>query len=317
MRPSQKENTNIQTGIILSFICLLLLGIMPIISNSRPQEIDALQFTLFLSIWQLIFAGPVFLFEYKTSNRGIFTSGTEVQTRNKTGLILLLTGALFSLSTFLYVFSIERAGTVSASIAIQSYPLFVILMETLFLNKRKSKAELFFTILLVLSLYYLGTQGTWRIAGISFWFLLALSVPLIWSVAHLLLKDVLNNTPITPAQVTFFRVLISSIILFVVSGSLSGLDRLGELLIDPVFMIFAAAMGFVYYLELIIWFYAVKFVDVSVAGSITTPWPAVTALLAVLFLNESIQAYQWIALGFVVLCIYGILISGKKKRQMD
>ena len=311
-----KEKGNVQLGIIFSFICLLLLGIMPIISNSRPQEIDALQFTLFLSIWQLIFAGPVFLLEYKISNRGIFTPGTEVQTRNRTGLILILTGGLFSLSTFLYVFSIERAGTVSASIAIQSYPLFVILMESLFLNKRKSKAELFFTILLVLSLYYLGTLGTWRIAGISFWLLLALSVPLIWSVAHLLLKDVLNNTPITPAQVTFFRVLISSVILLLVSGSLTGLDRLGELLTDPVMMFYAGAMGFVYYLELIIWFYAVKHVDVSVAGSITTPWPAVTALLAVIFLNESIQTYQWIALGFVVFCIYGILISGKKKRQM-
>ncbi|MHA2365400.1 MAG: hypothetical protein ACXAC7_15690 [Candidatus Hodarchaeales archaeon] len=45
---------NKQLGIFLSFVSLLLLGILSIISNSRPLELNALDYTLYLSIWQLI-----------------------------------------------------------------------------------------------------------------------------------------------------------------------------------------------------------------------------------------------------------------------
>ena len=44
-------------------------------------------------------------------------------------------------------------------------------------------------------------------------------------------------------------------------------------------------LGLVYYLELIFWFYAVRHIDVSVASSITVPWPALTMVLAVLVLG--------------------------------
>jgi len=306
-------NRNLRTGVGLSFVSLLLLGLMPIISNSRPMEIGALNFTLYLSIWQLIFAAPVFLIEYKSSDRGIFKADISSSLKKKSGVIMLTTGAMFGLSTFLYVLSLEKAGTVSASVAIQSYPLFVILWETLFLKKKKNRAELFFTFLLLVSLYYLGTNGTWLIDGLSYWFLFALSVPLIWSVAHLLIKDVLDNTPITPTQVTLFRVFTSAIMICTIAVISNGLNPVMKLMSDFRFQLFAAAMGFVYYLELINWFYAVKYVDVSVASSITTPWPAVTLILAVTFLHESIELYQVIALIIVSICVYGILFSGKYK----
>ncbi len=73
-------------------------------------------------------------------------------------------------------------------------------------------------------------------------------------------------------------------------------------------------MGFVYYLELIVWFYAVRHVDVSVASSITTPWPVVTMVLAGIFLQETIVGYQVVAMAFVAISIYGLLYAGKKKR---
>ena len=78
---------------------------------------------------------------------------------------------------------------------------------------------------------------------------------------------------------------------------------------------YAAAMGLVYYLELVNWFYAVKHVDVSVASSITTPWPVVTVILAIIFLHESIEIHQVVTLVIVFISVYGILLSGKKKRD--
>ncbi|MHA2174376.1 MAG: hypothetical protein ACXABI_06070, partial [Candidatus Hodarchaeales archaeon] len=74
--PVEKTNTrkvnsfrpNKQKGIILSFVSLLLLGILPIISNSRPQALNALNFSFYLSFWQLVCALPLLFVE---SNQGI------------------------------------------------------------------------------------------------------------------------------------------------------------------------------------------------------------------------------------------------------
>jgi len=307
--------SNIKTGIILSFVSLILLGIMPIISNSRPMEIGALNFALYLSVWQLIVAAPVLLIEYRYANRGILDADLSGRLKRKTVLIILATGALFGVSTFVYVLALEKAGTVSASIAIQAYPLFAILWETIFLNRKKTTAELLFTFLLIVGLYYLGTNGTWLIEGLSYWFIFALSVPFIWSVAHVIIKEVLDKTPITPAQVTFFRVLVSVIVLFTMSVTINGLSQVAHLMENNIFQMYAAAMGLVYYLELVNWFYAVKHVDVSVASSITTPWPVVTVILAIIFLHESIEIHQVVTLVIVFISVYGILLSGKKKRD--
>ena len=72
-------------------------------------------------------------------------------------------------------------------------------------------------------------------------------------------------------------------------------------------------MGLVYFLELIVWFYAVQHIDVSLASSITTPWPALTMVLAVIFLGNSVEIYQVVALVIVVACIYGLTLAGLRK----
>ncbi len=275
------------------------------------MEIDALSFALYLSIWQLIFSVPVLFLELKHHDQGIFDVNLPGALKKKSISIILVTGILFGVSTFAYVLSMEKAGAVSAAIAIQAYPLFAILWESLFLNRKKSIGELFFTMFLIAGLFYLATGGTWKVEGFSYWFLFALSVPFIWSVAHVIIKEVLDKTPITPAQVTFFRVSISAILLLIISISVNGLSYVLALLGNPVFQIFAAVMGFVYYLELINWFYAVKHVDVSVASSITTPWPVVTMMLAILFLEETIKNYQVITMIVTLISVYGLILAGK------
>lgn len=300
-------------GIILAFVCLFILGFMPIISNSRPLEFGALSFAFFLSAWQLLFSLPLFLKELASSNRGIFDANLPAGLKRKTIIIILLTGIIFGLSTYVYVLAIEKAGAVSAAIAIQAYPLFAILWETLFLKKRKTPLELAFTFLLLGALYYLATSGTWQITGFSFWFVFALAIPFLWSVAHVIIKQVLDKTPITPAQVTFFRVLISTVFLLVVLLTVAGPGAILRDMGNFDFQKFALLMGLVYYLELINWFYAVRYIDVSVASSITVPAPALTMALAILFLNEKVETYQLITLAIIILSVYGLLFAGKRK----
>ncbi len=302
---------NKQTGILLAFTSLLLLGMLPVISNGRPAGLNALNFAFYLSFWQLICSLPLLFSEYRNNTHGIFTKKLPVRLRNRTVIIILLTGLIFGLSTYVYVLSVEKAGTVSAIIAIQAYPLFAILWESIFFNKKKRKAELIFTFLLIAALYYLGTQGSWKIEGLSLWFLLALAVPFLWSIAHVIIKNTLDTTPITPVQVTFFRVFISAIFLLIVLISVNGINSVINGMSVVNFQISAFTMGFVYYLELISWFYAVKHIDVSLASSITTPTPLITMLLAAIFLQETIQSFQLASFLVVLMSLYGILYFAK------
>ncbi|MHA1989659.1 MAG: DMT family transporter [Candidatus Hodarchaeales archaeon] len=318
-KDNNKYNTffspNRRFGIILSFFSLFLLGVLPIISNSRPQELDALNYTLYLSLWQLICSIPLVTFELNSSSKGLFSKTVPTDLKKKVLRIMFVTGLIFLVATFLYVLSFEKAGTINAAIAMQAYPLFSILWETIFLNKKKNKQELGFTLILIIGIVYLGTNGTWQLENLSIWFILALSVPLLWSIAHVTIKNTLDNSPITPGQVTFIRVLIASVFLFFIAVFTNGSESVVEGLFTFSFQIFAFLMGLVFYLELVNWFYAVKHVDVSVASSITTPTPVVTMVLAILLLGESIEVYQLITMVVVFISLYGLLYYGKEAKK--
>ena len=307
---------NRRMGILLSFISLLLLGILPIISNSRPSALNALKFAFYLSLWELICSIPLFFVELRKKKSGIFQKTLTLEIKKRTFLVMGVTSIIFSASTFLYVLAFETAGTVSAAIAIQAYPLFSVLMEFLLFRKKKKVNELLFTLLMLVGIYFLGTEGTWLINGFSPWFALALIVPFLWSIAHVTIKNTLDTSPITPNQVTFFRVLVSTIILFFLNLVLYGGNNLFKGLFNLEFQIFGFIMGLVYYVELVNWFYAVKHVEVSVASTITTPTPIITLILAVFLINESVEVFEVIALLIVLISLYGILWSGKAKRKI-
>lgn len=303
---------NRNMGVSLSFISLFLLGVLPIISNSRPSALNALNFAFYLSLWELICSLPFFLYELINQKKGIFKNSIDSRIRKKSFMVMGTTGIIFSISTFFYVFAFETAGTISAAIALQTYPLFSIIMEFILFKKKKQFGELIFTLILIIGIYYLGTEGTWLIEGFSPWFALALIVPFLWSIAHVIIKNTLDTSPITPNQVTFFRVLISSALLFFISSTIHGISNVFEGLMNLEFQLFGFLMGIVYYLELVNWFYAVKHVDVSVASTITTPSPIITLIFAYFILRESVELYQIIAMIIVFVSLYGLIWSGRK-----
>ncbi|MEM8575864.1 MAG: EamA family transporter [Pseudomonadota bacterium] len=93
-----------------------------------------------------------------------------------------------------------------------------------------------------------------------------------------------------------------------------GSDRLAEG-VSAIPQLASVVMGFVYLLELIVWFYAVRHIDVSLASSITTPWPALTMVLAVALLGDRVEIHQIIALAAVVACIYGLTLASLRKAR--
>jgi len=299
-------------GVALAFVCLGILGAMPILSNARPAGFDGLTFAIWLTAWQLIASLPLLVVELATTRRGVHAERTHPARWGRVGAIGLATGAMFGLSTYMYVVAAEKAGAISMVIALQAYPLFAMLWEALFLGKRKSRAELFFTLLMIAALVYLTTGGTFRIAGISWWSAFALGIPLLWSVAHILLRQVLVTTKVTPNQVTVSRLVISGACLLLLHAAFGAPGALAAGLGDFAFQKAAFIMGVAYYLELILWFYAMRHIDVSVASSVTVPAPAVTMLISVFVLGEDVARYQVVAMGLIAVGMYGLLLAGKR-----
>ena len=137
--------------------------------------------------------------------------------------------------------------------------------------------------MMLLALVYLTTEGTFRVADISWWSAFALGIPLIWSIAHILLRQVLTTTTITPNQVTISRLVVSGAFLLLLASSSARPARSSTAFTAYDFQKAAIILGVAYYLELILWFYAMRHIDVSLASSVTVPAPAVTMLLSVVF----------------------------------
>jgi drug/metabolite transporter (DMT)-like permease len=170
-----------------------------------------------------------------------------------------------------------------------------------------------FTLVIAASMVYLGTQGTWHLSTISSGFWLALVVPLLWSIAHVIIKEMMIAAAITPSEVIVTRVLIAALLLGFACLLIQGLDSLLTTAMNWKFQLVALLMGFAYYLELLSWFTAVKYIDVSKGASITAPAPAVTVLLALVFLGQELHDYQITALVLVVGSVVGVIRYGGKE----
>jgi drug/metabolite transporter (DMT)-like permease len=302
-------------GIQLSLLCLLILGVLPIIATVRTNDGNALAFAFWLSFWQLAFAAPVYLVQRKRAQvAGALHKSAGAFSRIHTWALVLLTGVLFGAATFAYVLAVDQTGPVTFAVAVQAYPLFALLWEALFLGRRKSTVEITLTLVIAGSMVYLGTQGTWHLSTISSGFWLALVVPLLWSIAHVIIKEMMNAAAITPSEVIVTRVLIATLLLGFAGLFMQGSGGLLATGMNWKFQWVAFLMGFAYYLELFSWFTAVKYIDVSKGASITAPAPAVTVLLALVLLGQELHDYQITALVLVVGSVVGLIRYGRKEK---
>ena len=69
------------TGISLAVVCLCILGVMPIIANSRPDDFSALGFAFLLSVWQVVLRYRFFCWNCARTN-GVSLARHSMLARN-------------------------------------------------------------------------------------------------------------------------------------------------------------------------------------------------------------------------------------------
>ncbi|HFN1103948.1 TPA: DMT family transporter [Klebsiella variicola subsp. variicola] len=305
----QNRNSFSLKGIFFASGSLVLLGIMPVLSFSRPSGYSALLFAFWLSFWQLVCAFLQIIQESRKDNRFLTVLSGSFRSVN-----LLFTGGLFALSTWLYVLAFDKAGPVNAAIALQMYPIFSAVTEWVIYRKKKTPHEIFWMSIIVLALYHLTTKGTWKPTGDITGFMVALAVPALWSIAHVILRETLISTSVTPSQITVTRLVITCIFLFPATLITVPEQQLLRSLFSADFHIFALTMGICYYLELIFWFNGVRYIDVSLASTITAPSPVITMILSSVFLSEQVSSVQFYVMLVVFTSLFMLLRGGRAKR---
>lgn len=293
------------TGVAYAVGCLAILAAMPLLVGARPEGSSALAFAALASAWQLVFAAPTAFAEARVSRRRAEGRSVARDVRRRAIVVVAATGVIFTASTLAYVVAVDRAGPVAAAAATQAYPLFAALIERFGLGVRRGAARWIVLAGLAAALFGAATGGAFAVSALSLWFLFALSVPLMWSVAHVILRLRLADGAVTPIETTFVRVLVSTSLLAVAGLAFAPSLSVGA--VDVRVQMAALAFGGVYFLELVLWFAAIRRIDVSLASAVTAPAPVVTAMAAAALAAASPTVGE-IAAIVVATALIGVLV---------
>lgn len=320
------ENSNIKKyrienrikGLVFGILVLIGNGIHPIINNTRPILLDPLNFVLQMSIFEFLFAIPPCLLEIK----GMKKRGEMIKIpKQKNELIsylfkLFLIGFIFTIANYFYVLGLEMAGSVSGSIALKVSPLYLLLIGALFLGEKFDWKQLFLVIWMLIGLFFLATEGTWRVQIFSLGFGILLVTPLLWSVGHAITKTLLQKHQIFPSMVILVRTGVITILIFLFTLIFQGWHYISSSFINLEYQWFSFLMGITYFFMHFGWYSAIRHLDLSFTSALVTPSPVLTILFAILFTNESIYLYQIIGMIWVFIGLY-ILILNKRKLNID
>ncbi|WP_457557721.1 EamA family transporter [Candidatus Harpocratesius sp.] len=310
------------SGILYALIVLIGNGIHPIINNSRPSSLEPIPFVLMMSFWEFIICLPFVIFERKNKKNvssNNFLKIKELNDKMKFRLIskLIVIGILFTVAGFFYVEGMKKAGAIPSSIALKSSPIYALIIGTIFLKEKISFPQIFFTILMLTSLYYLGTNGTWYIGQFSIWFGVLLLVPLLWIIGHSLTKPLLESQTISPFQIILIRTGIMVLIFFFFSIIIYGFSSTVIRLVEFSMLKFSFFMGITYFFMHFSWYNSISTISISYASALVTPSPIITVVLATIFLGDSFEFYHLVGLITSIICLYGLILINHSSNNLS
>ena len=299
-------------GVAFALIVLIGNGIHPIINNSRPGEVNGFFFVLLMSFWEFMTSLAISLFLKYRIKKAILHQKPTTQmippiNRKKNFGILIGVGMIFSVATYFYVEGLANAGAVSGSIALKSSPIYAFIIGAIFFKERPKFGQIFFTFIILIGIYYLGTEGSWQMNSFSLWFGLLLLVPLLWTIGHSFTKPLLEKRQVTPLNVIQIRSGVITVIFLIISLSLYGFQEVMKVFFTWEAFTSSFLMGFIYFFMHYSWYNSIQTISIAYASALVTPSPIITALLAWMFLNDDFLLYHFVGLLITIIGLYGII----------
>ncbi|WP_371803377.1 DMT family transporter [Candidatus Lokiarchaeum ossiferum] len=307
-------------GIIFALVVLVGNGVHPIINSSRPEDLSALQFVFLMSLIECCLSLPFFIKDMKKRKLTPITSDlTSFQKLPIKNVIsrLVLVGLIFSLATYLYIEGLTLAGGVSGSIALKTSPIYAMIVGFFFLHEKFDIKQIFLTFLMLVGLFYLGTEGKFELDAFSLGFGMCLITPLFWTIGHAITKPLLVNKRAPPSQVIFIRSGVITLTIFCVNVFNDGLQIILHSFTQINHLFFAFLMGGTYFLMHLSWYNSISLIDLSYASALVTPSPVITALLSFIILGEPIKGYHIIGMAIMLIGLYLMIYIKAKKRNKE
>ena len=272
-------------GTLFAFIALILVGIEPVVIKSNP--VNPLSFAAFSALFASLILWAI-----------ILPSGKWRELKEKPGDIhkAFLVG-LFgtALAYIAYSYGARMSTAINASLITRSEVLYSFVLSYLFLREKITKKQFIFSLIILLGLVLVITQG--KIIEPQKGDILLLLTPLFWQMGHTIAK----RLQYSPYLIATLRNTFGGLILLLLTLPF-GLE----------FTSLAIVEGVIIALTQVLWYSSLKLINLSKATSIITPAPAVAIALSI-FLGENFTVYH--AIGFVLITVGTLKISEIKSEQ--
>jgi drug/metabolite transporter (DMT)-like permease len=229
--------------------------------------------------------------------------------------LLIGIGIVFSIVPVLLIVGYDLAGAVNSSLALKSEVIIALLSGYFFLNeKRISKIQIFFCIILILGLFIAITQGFLELFEIDLGVLIIVLAVIIFTITHAFTKSGFDRNEISPIQVVFLRNLLSGTIMLLTYFIFFPLEGLITVFSSG-YLIYPFLMALDWSFSLLFWYRTLSYIPIGKAGVIMSLTPITSAVFSWAILGEMITYYHLIGIVIVTVSIYMIVREKNGKKE--
>jgi len=317
------ENYDLRKGLINGIITVLLIGLQPVISISRPSIIEPFPFSTITVIFMAIIFFPIFLIERfrlkslsKRDSNDRVTSLLSGWKQIRNIRLFVGIGIIFSIVPVLLIVGYDLAGPVDSSLALKSEVIIALLSGYLFLNeKRISKIQIFFCIFLILGLLIAITRGFGELFEINLGILIIVLAVIIFTIAHTFTKSGFDRNEISPIQVVFIRNVLSGIIMLLTYFIFFPIEGL-IIVFSPEYLIYPFLMALDWGFSLLFWYRTLSYISIGKAGVIMSLTPISSAFFSWIILGTEITYFHLIGISIMIVSIYMIVRETTDKEEI-
>ena len=305
---------NIKKGLIFGIIGVFLIGLQPVIANSRPSIIDPYIFAAFTALVEATIFLPLYILERKKLNSirekipeniGNIDSLLNGWKERANIKLLLIIGLTFTIVPILLYIGYELAGAINSAITLKSEIIFAL---------KFTKIQLIFCFLLFFGLIITITQGFSNLLELNIGILILLLSVALFTFIHTLTKVKLDRNELFPTQIIFIRNLLSGIIILSIYLIFFPLEDL-HIILNPKNFIFILLMGFDYGFSLFFWYKTLTYIQIGTATIINSLTPFTTVLFSFIILGDVITIFHLIGTFIMIFSI--IMIVREKEIKLD
>ncbi len=316
-------DSNTNKGLIFGTIGVFLVGLQPVIANSRPSIIDPYIFAAITALIEALIFLPLYYFERKklisigetnpgkNKNLNSLLNGWKKPENIK---LLIVIGFAFSFIPILLYIGYELAGATNSTIILKGEIIFALLFGFLILNEKVTKLQLFFCFILFFGLIFTITLGFSNLVKLNIGVLILLISVALFTFIHTLTKVRFNKSELFPTQLIFIRNLMSGIILLVIYIIFFPLENL-KIIFNPNNFAFFLLMGFDYGFSLYFWYKTLTFIQIGTATIINSLTPFTAAFFAYIILGDAFTIFHLIGIIIIIISIIMIVREKENKRM--